>query len=153
MKLSKRSWVAISGVTWLLIGVMLLVKGLKFVIGVAEGAQGAAPLLHWLESMAGSKQQAALLVISVALLIGLIKGRTVLAQTVHRITARIDAQTAPIAFAEAYDRKYYIVLGCMVGIGLLFRFLPIPLDIRGGIDVAIGSALINGALLYFRKLI
>jgi hypothetical protein len=38
----------------------------------------------------------------------------------------------------------------MMALGLVFRFLPIPIDLRGLIDVAIGSALINGAMLYFR---
>jgi hypothetical protein len=38
----------------------------------------------------------------------------------------------------------------MVLLGLVIRFLPIPIDARGLVDVAIGSALINGAMLYFR---
>jgi hypothetical protein len=35
----------------------------------------------------------------------------------------------------------------------MFRVLSIPFDIRGGVDVAIGSALINGAMLYFRHML
>ncbi len=37
----------------------------------------------------------------------------------------------------------------MMGIGVVFRFLPISHEIRGCVDIAIGSALIQGAFLYF----
>jgi hypothetical protein len=54
---------------------------------------------------------------------------------------------------QAYDQKYWILLCLMMMLGMMFRFLPIAVDIRGGIDVAIGSALINGAMLYFRQIL
>jgi hypothetical protein len=38
----------------------------------------------------------------------------------------------------------------MMMLGMIFRYLPIPIDVRGFIDLAIGSALMNGAMLYFR---
>jgi hypothetical protein len=41
------------------------------------------------------------------------------------------------------------LIGAMVGLGVTLRFLPIPVDLRGFIDTAVGSALVNGAMLYF----
>jgi hypothetical protein len=152
MKFSKRTWVVISGGTWIAIGVMLLMKGLKFIVATTEMTDGT-PLLSRLASMIGSRQQAGLLIISAALLVGFIKGRTVLAKTVKRIADRIHAGDQTLSMDQVYDRKYYVILGIMVGIGMAFRFLPVPLDVRGFIDVTIGSALINGAMLYFRQLI
>jgi hypothetical protein len=38
----------------------------------------------------------------------------------------------------------------MILLGLSMRFMPILIDVRGVIDVAIGFALLNGSMLYFR---
>ena len=38
----------------------------------------------------------------------------------------------------------------MVFLGISMRFLPLAQDIRGFVDLTIGAALMNGALLYFR---
>lgn len=150
MKLTKRAWLVISGFTWIGIGIMLLVKGLRFLVWVAEVPNQTAPILQWVTTFAKTKQQASLLLICGALLIGFVKGRTVLAKTVKRISARIQAGETHLTLNQVYDKKYYIILALMVGIGIGFRYFPIPLDLRGVVDVAIGSALINGAMLYFR---
>lgn len=151
MKLSKRTWLVVSGCTWIGMGVVLLLKGLKFIVTTAEAKDAAAPWINWLVPLVGTRQQAALLLISVALLIGFIKGRTLLAKTVKRIADRILTAQDDLPMNQVYDRKYYAVLAVMIGIGLTFRFLPIAFDMRGFIDVTIGSALINGAMLYFRQ--
>ena len=150
--LSKRAWLVISGIQWLVVGVMLLVKGLRYLIPLADQLEAPAPLLQWLVSMAGSRQQAALLIVSVALLIGFIKGRTVLAKSVNRMADRIQLQEGRLTLAQVYDKRYYLVLLLMVGLGFTLRALHLPHDIHGGIDVAIGAALINGGMLYFRRL-
>jgi hypothetical protein len=154
MNLSKKTWLVISGVMWLGIGVMLLMKGLRLIVACAEQTEGAAPLLNSIFSLAGSRQQGSLLLICGALFVGFIKGRTVLAKTVKRIAEKIHLHPETlIPLKQVYDKRYWIVLGVMMGLGMLFRFLSIPKDIHGFIDVAIGSALINGAMLYFRNLI
>ncbi len=152
MNLSKRAWLVISGIQWLAIGVMLLVKGLRFLVPLAEQLEAPAPLLQWMVSMVGSREQAALLIVSLALLVGFIKGRTVLAKAVNRIADRIELQEGPLTLNQVYDKRYYLILLIMVGLGFTMRALNLPHDIHGGIDVAIGAALINGGMLYFRRL-
>ena len=152
MLLSKKAWFIISGIKWLGIGVMLLVKGLRLITGAAVLAVDA-PLIKYFQSFAGTRQQGALIVVCLGLFIGFIKGRTVLAKTVQRIAARINAHTDHLTLKEAYDRRYWIVIGLMMALGMMFRIIPVPVDIHGGIDAAIGSALINGAMLYFRQLL
>ncbi len=93
----------------------------------------------------------ALVIICVALLVGFVKGRMVLSKSVARIVGHLRAQVAPISWKKAYDRKYYLILAIMMGIGMGLRFVSIPDGVRGFIDVTIGSALINGAVLYFRE--
>jgi hypothetical protein len=135
-----------------MVGSYLMVKGLRWV-ALAMVSREASPLIQWLSTLAGSIQQGALVLICVALFVGFIKGRMVLSKTVRRVTLRLKSERSPIHFTRAYDRKYYIILGSMVGLGLAFRFLPIAFEIRGAIDVTIGSALINGAMLYLREAI
>lgn len=147
-----KQWIVISGFSWLVIGVYLMLKGLSCMT-LAMMEQQTPVVLMWLKIGVGSIHQGALALICLSLLIGFIKGRLVLSKTVSRIAARIYAQAEPIRIANAYDRKYYVILASMVGLGLLFRVVSIPYDIRGAIDVTIGSALINGAMLYFRQLV
>jgi hypothetical protein len=150
MKLTTRQWITVSGLTWLAIGILLMIKGLKFLTQAMTLIE-TPPLLKWAAQMAGSVSQGALALICISLFIGFIKGRMILSKTVQRIVLRLENQSSPIEISNAYDRKYLVLLGAMMSLGMLFRFLPIGLDIRGSIDVAIGSALINGAMLYFRE--
>jgi hypothetical protein len=153
MILSKRTWFIVSGITWLGIGIMLLTKGLRLAVAAAEQTALATPLLKSLLSIAGTRHQAALLIVCLGLFIGFIKGRTVLAKTVARIAGRINAHPEGLSLQQAYDRKYWIILCLMMSLGVLFRIFTIPADIRGLIDIAVGSALINGAMLYFRHIL
>lgn len=153
MILSRRAWIVISGIQWLGIGVMLLVKGLRYLLSVAQQSETSVPLVQAVLSFAGSRQQAVLLVICAALLIGFIKGRTILAKSVGRVIDRMQLQGDRLALHQVYDKRYYLILSLMIGLGFTMRALHLPLDIHGGIDVAIGSALINGSMLYFRRLV
>src|SRR6185436_8605397 len=101
-----------------------------------------APLIKYLQTFATTRHQASLLIVCLGLLIGFIKGRTVLAKTVNRITSRINHHSGGLTLSQAYDQKYWIIIGVMMALGMTLRFLPVPADIHGGIDVAIGSALI-----------
>ena len=145
-----RKWIVVSGLTWLAIGSWLMFKGLKWITQAITLVEGG-PLIRWLTLVTGKPQQSGLVLICIALAIGLIKGRTVLAKTAQRIILRLRLQQSPITLSQAYDRRYLVLLSCMMMLGILFRFLPIGLDIRGTIDIAIGSALINGAMIYFRE--
>jgi hypothetical protein len=83
-------------------------------------------------------------------LVGFLKGRLVLSKTVKRITKRIYSLQAPVGFKDAFPVSYWLLIGFMMTLGMGLKFLPISIDIKGAIDVAIGSALVNGAMLYFR---
>jgi hypothetical protein len=135
MKISHRQAVVLSGVIWFAIGLMLLAKGLKFLV-----LGGQVP----------GKEQLVLFLIVGALIVGFLKGRFVLAKTVKRVVGRIETKPNPFPFSGLYPVSYYLLILGMVLLGVSMRFLPIAVEIRGAIDVAIGSALMNGALAYFR---
>lgn len=86
----------------------------------------------------------------VSLFIGFIKGRFVLRRTVLRVSSRILSLPLPIRIKDVYSLSYVCLIGSMMGLGVVFRFVPLPLDVKGMIDVAVGAALIQGALFYFR---
>lgn len=145
--MTHRNWIAISGFIWLAIGSFLLYKGLRF---ISEGALAADSLCFRLQGLCGSPQQAGTVLIAIGLLLGFLKGRMVLSKAVKRVALRILSLPLPIRAAAVYGPSYWILIAAMIGLGVLLRFLPIPVDLRGLIDTAVGSALINGAMLYFR---
>lgn len=127
-------WIFLSGFVWFVAGVFLLYKGIHFI----ASAQLAEETATWL--------------MMAALVVGFLKGRFVLSKTVKRVVDRIQSLPLPIRLWNAYAPSYWILIGSMVLLGMSFRFLPIPLQYRGMVDVAIGSALVNGAMLYFRAI-
>lgn len=146
--MTQRGWIAISGFLWFFIGSFLLYKGLHL---ITEAAFQSGTLCAEWSAVFGTPQQTATVFIAIGLVAGFFKGRFVLAKTVRRVTARIASLPLPIRLRDAYSRSYWILIGSMLGLGMSMRFLPIPIDLRGTIDVAVGSALINGAMLYFRS--
>lgn len=152
--LRHRYAIVLSGLIWLATGVFLLNKGLGFLVAAGHAAlsQNAESfsLILLFSPLFGTPEKSALFLLCVGLLVGFIKGRFVLKKTVKRVVKRIRSYPSPISLKQLYSKGYYILLGCMMLMGMLFKVLPIPLDVKGFIDFTIGSALINGSMLYFR---
>lgn len=150
LKVSHVTLIALSGLVWLVVGCFLLPLGLNFVIEalLKENAALPLPVLNFLAPYVGGIDQAALVWIALMLFVGFLKGRSVFAKSVKRSVDRILTLPNPASLKLMYSPSYYLLLGSMALLGVLVRFTT--LDIRGGVDIAIGSALINGAMLYFR---
>lgn len=151
LKISHTAMIVISGLVWLAVGCMLLPMGLNFMVESILQANLLTlkrPLLDSLAPLFGGLESALLVVIAICLFIGYAKGRYVFAKTVRKSVERILTLPNPVCLSKIYTPKYYLLLGGMVFLGFLARLCP--LDIRGAIDVIIGSALINGAMMYFR---
>lgn len=145
--MKQRGWIVCSGCVWLAIGFSLLYKGLDL---MAQALFLPDSLSSQLQPIFGSIQQSSTALIAFGLIIGFLKGRFVLAKTVRRVVSRIASLPLPIRLSQVYTTSYWMLIGSMIALGMTFRFLPIPIDVRGVIDVAIGSALIHGAILYFQ---
>lgn len=150
-KVSHSTLIFVSGLVWLIVGCFLLILGLNFIVGslLQENAALPHPVLNFLAPYVGGFEQAVPVWIAIALFIGFLKGRRVFSKSVQRSVNRILTLPNPTSLSKIYTPAYYLLLGSMVLLGVLVRFTT--QDIRGGIDVAIGSALINGAVLYFRQ--
>ncbi|MBS0626653.1 MAG: hypothetical protein JSS09_00400 [Verrucomicrobia bacterium] len=140
--------ITLSGVLWMAIGVFLLLKGFSHLLHSSPGQEPA--LLPYIGSFVKDPEQGSLVLVSLGLLIGFIKGRVVLAKTAARVIAKILSLPNPCSFSSIYGPSYLLLLGSMVCLGMLIRWLPIAYDVKGVVDIAIGSALTNGSAFYFR---
>jgi hypothetical protein len=92
MKVRQGVAIALSGVTWMGIGILLLVKGFSLILTPAALSVGAV-FLPKLSSLVGSAQQASLLLVCLGIFVGFLKGRLVLSRSANRIISRILCQT------------------------------------------------------------
>lgn len=152
MKFTPTIAIVASGILWLIIGIFLLTKGLNLVVLATHAEQFGvrSTLIPYVTTFVSGREQAALLLITVALIVGLLKGRLVLIKSVKRVVARIHSLPQPLKINQVYSWGYLAIIAGMMGLGMLIRVLKLPADIHGLVDVAIGSALINGSMIYFR---
>lgn len=155
MKLRHTTLVFLSGIVWFAVGVFLLQLGLNLLVGVAQydPAMGdkSYPMMDNLAPYLGGRNSTALVLIAVSLLIGNMKGKYVLGKSAKSGIERICAMSEPACLSKIYSPKYYILLGAMIGLGVLIKVFQLSSDIRGVVDTAIGAALLNGSLFYFRS--
>lgn len=149
MKFTHAKLIAISGLIWFAAGFFLLNIGFGLLLGNFD-ATAHFLFLDKLSQSAGGFQQASLLVIATALGIGYLKGKYVLGKSARQGAERILSFPNPTSIKNIYSKKYYILLASMVGLGMSIKYLGLPNDVRGAIDIAIGAALVNGAVVYFR---
>jgi hypothetical protein len=151
-KLSHTVLIAISGLVWFGIGVFLLSLGLNLIVASTQpeflAIEKQYPVLGALEPYFGI-EQAALALIVLCLFVGYAKGRYVLGKSARRGVARLLTFPNPTSLANIYSMPYYLLIGGMIGLGMSIKYLGLPNDVRGAVDVAVGSALINGAMIYF----
>lgn len=158
MKLQHSTLVFLSGLIWFFVGVFLLPLGLNLITGAAQQKTSDSssviatyPIMDNISSYVGGRDQVALLLIALGLALGYSKGKYVLGKSARQGIARIISLPNPSSVWRIYTAKYYLLLGSMVLLGIMIKVFQLSPDIRGFVDVTIGAALINGALVYFRS--
>lgn len=152
LKFSHATMIVLSGLVWFAVGVGLLSLGINILVESTIHEQAATaykPLVSFFTSFAGSKESAVMVLLAICLFVGYMKGCYVLGKSAIKGVNRILTFTNPMHIKNIYSPKYYILLGSMMFLGMLAKLLPT--DIRGAVDVTIGAALINGAVIYFRS--
>jgi hypothetical protein len=134
MKIGHTAAIVSSGVLWFLIGLPLLVKGLNLLV-----------------KESGQEGEGVVLLVAAGLFIGFFKNKLVLSKTVRRVVGRILSLPNPVPLAKVYAPSYFFLIVGMGMLGMGLKWIPIFPTVRGVIDVAVGSALMHGALLYFRS--
>lgn len=157
MRFKHRTLILLSGLVWVAIGTLLLSLGIHFILEALRhpellSASGRFSILTFFDRFVSDRANAVVLVVTVALMVGYLKGKMVLSKSVDRQIKRIESLPNPGPLKQLYGKGYYLLIASMILLGISLRFWPITLDTRGAIDLTIGSALINGAMLYFRVL-
>ena len=142
--------IVFSGLIWMVIGAFLLYRGLYYMIDGIHTHVGYFSAAKGLKPVIGSYGGAVLLLLGVAVFLGHLKGRYVLKKTVQRVVYKILMKPSPLKIYKLYGVRYYVVIAVMMCIGIGLRLSPIALDTRGFIDVIIGTALVSGAVMYFK---
>jgi hypothetical protein len=154
-KMSHKALIIFSGLIWLGVGCFLLPLGLNFLLQAIQDTHlhgdSNYPLLRLFSTFTSNVENAIVILIAMGLLIGYSKGRYILGKSALKGVQRIRSFPNPMELKNIYSAKYYILLALMMGLGISMKYLGIPPDVRGVIDVAIGGALINGAMIYFRQ--
>jgi hypothetical protein len=153
-KVSHKTLIVISGSMWIGIGVFLLQLGLGFLMDAVQSlllqADEGYPLMSQL-SVLGEVKIAALVLVLLSLITGFFKGRMVLKKTVMRNLLRIKNFPDPTSLLNMYSKGNLFLIVGMMGLGVLMRLSGISSDVRAFIDIAVGSALIQGGVYYLRS--
>lgn len=155
MNFKHSTLIILSGLVWLVVGSSLLTLGLNLILDGTQTGQLLTAPYPWLEGLAplfGSLEYAAVILIALSLFIGYFKGRYVLARSAEKGVIHIRKQSEPAPLHQMYSMKNYILIAGMMGLGMSIKTLGIPSDIRGFIDIAVGAALLQGAMAYFKSL-
>lgn len=147
MKLSQSALIFISGALWFAVGLYLLPLGIHFLLDIPQG-----PLLNNLKAIGLQGENGALVLLVAALALGYFKSRKIFSKTVIKGVAHIRSLPPKAPIWAVYTPKYLALLGTMILLGLSMKWFAVPLDIRGFVDVAVGAALLNGSILYFRSI-
>ncbi len=150
MKLKHQTLIGISGAIWVAVGLFLLPLGLNF-LGQRDPSV-AYPLLDFFAPMTGGIDTAVVLLIAFSLMLGTMKAKAVLSKVVVKNVKHIRSFPNPTEFTNIYGIKYILLIGFMISLGMALRYFGVPKDVRGVIDVAVGSALITGGISYFRNM-
>lgn len=147
MQLTHSRLIMLSGALWLCVGLFLLPFGITLLINGE-----IRPLTTSLVPIFGGLEEATVAIIAFALFVGYVKGRFVLGKSSKRIVDRIRSFPNPTSLMNIFSPAYLVLIGSMILLGISIKFFGVPNDVRGMVDVAIGAAMINGAVITFRHL-
>lgn len=147
IRLSRKTLIFLAGALWFAVGCMLMTIGIRLILGKIS-----SPSVTLFAHLLQSKEEGGLLFIALALFVGYMKGKFVLSKAARRQVQRIAALQEPLSLTSLYSKGYYFLIPLMIALGISLRFFC-PDDIRGAIDIAVGSALLHGASSYFRSVL
>lgn len=153
MRVSHSTLYKISGLVWLVVGIMLLNTGLVLFMKGFETVPFSPDLYSsffmWVAGLINGPDRAAMLLIGISVALGFCKGRFVMQKAVARSYDRIKELENPTKIFNIYSRANIFLILAMVFLGMSMKYLSIPVDVRAIIDTAVGCALMQGAVGYF----
>jgi hypothetical protein len=142
---------AVCSMIWFLVSSFLYYLGYKHLVSYYPLLQYGAGMNHGSEVADNGALITVLLVVLMALLIGYIKGRLVMAKVAGKNIARLH-QFEKIRWYQIYPRSFYGIVLMMSGLSYVLNQLGASGLLRGFIDIAVATALGYGALCYFHAM-
>ena len=124
-------------------------KQLAFAIWLSGGlVLSAFGLMRLNEARASGGPVWAVLALGMAA--GAAKSVLILVATSRRNIARLDALTEPLRPIRVYDGRSWAVIAVMTGVAVALNlgWIPLSLVARGGVNIAIGTALVLSSHTY-----
>ncbi len=149
----KKTLLLLGALIWFGAGSMLLLKGLYLLIESSQAPLFQQWIIAKLSPIAGGNEQAALVLVSIGLFIGFIKGRLVLERSAKRVVESLSLLGEKAKLKDLFTVRYLFLIALMMLLGRMMTWLQIDHALRGTIDVAVGSALIHGSMYLFRTII
>lgn len=150
MKWKHRSLMRISSSVWLTIGALLFFVGFSLVLKIPH----LPPTSHSSSLKAllsfGSPENICIALIAFGLLIGYFKGQYALAKSAKRMASRLQAAPNPASLGTLFSPGYRLLVLGMMSLGMSMQFFGVPPEIRGFIDIAVGTGLIQGGVISLR---
>jgi hypothetical protein len=103
MKIKQGFAIVLSGMIWMGVGVMLLIKGFSLLLHPVAGKSSL--LLPYFDAFSVSREQASLVLVASGLVLGFLKGRLVLAKSASRVLKRITSLPNPLPITKMYGRS------------------------------------------------
>ena len=136
LNISRRRHLQHAAILWILVGIMLGVRGMIWVVADAH------------------THRLLLIIIPVALVLGILKGAAVLSKSAAQVAMRIRGLDERTPFWQLYSPSTYLLVIGMIGFGIICRLAGACWHFMGIIGVLyliIGIALIIGSRTYWTK--
>lgn len=131
------------GALWLFAGIMLLSKGVNLLLAIVH-----QPFFRFFRASQG---ETAAILVCLGLFLGQFKAKYVLRKTAMKRIQQMSSQSS-FTFFQIFNFRYLILIATMISLGLLLKFFHTPHDLRGLIDITIGTALIHSSIFYFKAI-
>ncbi len=155
MEIRQKTALIFSGFSWLAIGSLLIYRGIRYLVDIffsfATGSKPTSWLVAWIPGHEDFYHSVLIGLAVGGVLFGWVKGRYIFSKTVDRVASRIASLADPFPLKKMYALGYLTLMVVMSSLGMCFRFFPLALDLKGFLDMTIGTALLIGSAFYFKR--
>ncbi len=151
MQVQHKTAFALSGAIWFAVGLSLMTVGITLLRAMPTTPIGELPLFSYLTTFFSESGYPLIILVVAGLALGYVKGKFVMTKAAGKGISHIRSLPNPTKLYHVYSRRFVILILGMMTLGMSIKWFGVPIDIRGFIDLAIGSALINGSMIYFRE--
>ncbi|NGX30677.1 MAG: hypothetical protein K940chlam8_00026 [Chlamydiae bacterium] len=146
MKLKHSQALRLTGIIWFFIGLFLVVSGVVFFFKAYEMQDTTL----WILPLFPAKEMGFFVLFLVAMILGFLKARFLLMRMVKKMTSKLLKMENPVVLKKLYPVTFYLLVFCMLSLGLILRLLHIPQDVKAFVMLTVGIGLLNGSALYFQ---